>query len=759
MTRLNRLSHTMLKTILFLFAGLLCAQTAHAAPAGLTFQGRLVNNSQSVEGASVGLTIKVTSPSAPECLLYEETHTLNMTNSDGIFTVKIGGGTRTVNDEGLSLTEIFSNSGTAINNLACTGGVVTSYAPGSTDSRNVYVTFVDGSDTVAFSSPYVIQSVPYALEAERLAGKSSTDFLQVTTDTTQTKLNNIMVPATYTELLALLNGTSSQFLTPSGANFTPTSAVNFNSQNITNASGISLNGSAARSIAMDRQSTSNTAGNQLSINASGATSGATDKNGGNLILSGGTSTGTGSSNIEFKTSTAGGAGTTDNAPSTKMTILGNGNVGIGTTSPSSNLHVAAAVSAAVTINATSSGSTSASLIFKHDNGGTPYSGSIVSSWWGYGMTFTTPRDITQGGFHFTGQNGTEAMHIDTATSGVAVGSSYANTTTSAPANGLIVQGNVGIGTTTPSAKLHIKGGQTAYEDTFGNPPTLVGIPSGGDDFEISSTYGGTDFILKTTNTERVRILAGGNVGIGTTIPGQPLDVNGVIRSSGSGGLEIVEGGAPRIRVALDTATAGYSTIVNSYGNSSNPGIVVGTSRTDGVAFQVATGVPLTSGLPSSNGTPVFHVGGNGNVGVGTTAPSANLDVYGTTKFSTDVFSYVSVTPGGGNGNVSVIKQSTNSPRNGGDLAIQVDWSNQGGNFMINTNGANERLRVTTAGNVGIGTTSPQSTLQVNGYVQLALTSGAPAATDCDAAAERGRMKVDNAAGLLYICMDSGWVSK
>jgi hypothetical protein len=63
------------------------------------------------------------------------------------------------------------------------------------------------------------------------------------------------------------------------------------------------------------------------------------------------------------------------------------------------------------------------------------------------------------------------------------------------------------------------------------------------------------------------------------------------------------------------------------------------------------------------------------------------------------------------------------------------------------------------GNVGIGTTSPHSRLQVEGYVQLAHTSGSPPSTDCDQAAERGRMKVDPAAGLLYICVNSGWVAK
>ena len=63
------------------------------------------------------------------------------------------------------------------------------------------------------------------------------------------------------------------------------------------------------------------------------------------------------------------------------------------------------------------------------------------------------------------------------------------------------------------------------------------------------------------------------------------------------------------------------------------------------------------------------------------------------------------------------------------------------------------------GNVGIGMTAPQSTLQVRGYVQLDLTSGAPPAGDCDPAAERGRRKVDNATGLLWICVDSRWASK
>ena len=62
------------------------------------------------------------------------------------------------------------------------------------------------------------------------------------------------------------------------------------------------------------------------------------------------------------------------------------------------------------------------------------------------------------------------------------------------------------------------------------------------------------------------------------------------------------------------------------------------------------------------------------------------------------------------------------------------------------------------GNVGIGMTAPQSSLQVNGYIQLALTSGAPPAADCDNATKYGRMKVDATGNKLYVCTSTGWKS-
>jgi hypothetical protein len=93
---------------------------------------------------------------------------------------------------------------------------------------------------------------------------------------------------------------------------------------------LSLGGDSARTIGMERHTTSNTAGNNLTIQAGGATSGATNKNGGGLIISGGTSTGSGSSIITFQTAAAGATGTTDRSPATRMTIAGSGRTDLDT---------------------------------------------------------------------------------------------------------------------------------------------------------------------------------------------------------------------------------------------------------------------------------------------------------------------------------------------------------------------------------------------------------------------------------------------
>ncbi len=86
---------------------------------------------------------------------------------------------------------------------------------------------------------------------------------------------------------------------------------------------LSLGGNVARVFASERHTTANTAGNTLTVTAGGATSGATDKAGGDLILTPGLSTGIGESGVQIKGVPAGSTGTTDGTQTLMIQVLGN----------------------------------------------------------------------------------------------------------------------------------------------------------------------------------------------------------------------------------------------------------------------------------------------------------------------------------------------------------------------------------------------------------------------------------------------------
>jgi len=86
---------------------------------------------------------------------------------------------------------------------------------------------------------------------------------------------------------------------------------------------LSLGGNAVRKIWMERHTTANTAGNTLTIQGGGATSGATNKAGGQLILIPGLSTGTGESGVTIQGCPVGSTGTADGTPADMIKVLGN----------------------------------------------------------------------------------------------------------------------------------------------------------------------------------------------------------------------------------------------------------------------------------------------------------------------------------------------------------------------------------------------------------------------------------------------------
>lgn len=89
---------------------------------------------------------------------------------------------------------------------------------------------------------------------------------------------------------------------------------------------ILFSGNLVTSLSMNRHTTADTAGNALTVQAGGATVSATDKAGGTLALKAGIGTGTGPSQIDFYTATAGTTGTTDNTPSLKLSLNSNGDL-------------------------------------------------------------------------------------------------------------------------------------------------------------------------------------------------------------------------------------------------------------------------------------------------------------------------------------------------------------------------------------------------------------------------------------------------
>ena len=173
--------------------------------------------------------------------------------------------------------------------------------------------------------------------------------------------------------------------------------------------------------------------------------------------------------------------------------------------------------------------------------------------------------------------------------------------------------NVGIGTTSPAARLDLGNSADAVKLLVFNsgnikygfgiqPDTLrYFVPSGGSN--AIHSFGFISTIDGTTYTEALRIAANGNVGIGTTSPEQKLHVVG-------NGL--VEG--------VILYRNGPTNILNIGGDQNMYG---GTNSDGGVFVYGANKLHL-----STNSARRLTVDGAGNVGIGTTSPTSRLHVVG-----------------------------------------------------------------------------------------------------------------------------------
>jgi hypothetical protein len=249
-------------------------------------------------------------------------------------------------------------------------------------------------------------------------------------------------------------------------------------------------------------------------------------------------------------------------------------------------------------------------------------------------------------------------------------------------------GNVGVGTTSPGTKLSVVASANSGINVTNGTMTGIFFNSSDTSIAIGSTSN-HPVGLYSNNAERMRIDASGNVGVGTASPSF---------NTGSG---------------IEVARAGVSTL-RLY-NTSNT--TVGEIRADSVGFNI-DGIGATSILRlSTGGGERLRIDNNGNVGVGTTAPSSRLEVI----------------PGGGQGincvnnggagttNYSIMGQSAGSAfANTGIYANAYNASTNYGVRIVNPPAGASNWAIYSdagaqsyfAGNVGIGITSPSAKFHV-----------------------------------------------
>ena len=440
--------------------------------------------------------------------------------------------------------------------------------------------------------------------------------------------------------------------------------------------------------------------------------------------------------------------TGSNPNSEKMRITGGGAVGIGTQNPGSTLEVNGTVTANNTLS-TGNG-TGAANFYMNDISG--------ARWWlntsGFLLTFYNDTGGTFSSKFSIGNNGnvTIGSKLIVGSGGQSIGSSYTGVTP--PTNGLITQGNVGIGKSNPAYLLDVAGIINASSLYVGGAP-----------------YIGSQWSNVSNNV----FLTGSNVGIGTSSPSVPLVVqtnNGtggfkIVSSSGNAGdqwwlgfghsgistdandrarigVDIINSGGGRIffttglggaqtekmridesgKVGIATSSPSYTLDVNgtvnvNKGLTTNNKLLVlydlGSSDSLATACNFygfgINGSTLRYQVPAIaqmhqwyGGTTAMMTLSNSLLGIGTTSPTESI--HSTNK----IYSQVQVL-GTSNDSAAVPSFSFKENSNTGMF-------HPANNMVAFSTGGTERVRINDTGSVGIGTTTPQYTLDVTGQARM-----------------------------------------
>jgi hypothetical protein len=207
------------------------------------------------------------------------------------------------------------------------------------------------------------------------------------------------------------------------------------------------------------------------------------------------------------------------------------------------------------------------------------------------------------------------------------------------------------------------------------------------------------------------VSSSGNVGIGLINPGVALDISGYSRVTGVG---------LNSTPTSIGANPNYVRLTNTGGDlylgqegSTNGGFFVGSLAYDSVLY---SGRSINSII---NGVSRMYINSSGSVGIGNTNPTYRLDIFSGSDFD------IRLRDTSLGGTVGILFETANDFSGTSQAYIKgIGAGNSGVSQLIfGTAGASgdttatERMRITSAGNVGIGTTSPNSN---PGYASLTI---------------------------------------
>jgi hypothetical protein len=277
-------------------------------------------------------------------------------------------------------------------------------------------------------------------------------------------------------------------------------------------------------------------------------------------------------------------------------------------------------------------------------------------------------------------------------------------------------GRVGIGTQTPSTALTVAGDISAsgFIRTGAGTVSAPAYSFNGD-VSMGMFQSGTNALGFVTQGVARMTICGDAVGIGTTSPARSL---GYL-------LDICGGG---IHTRVDN-TPGFA-LLQTFANSGYAGTTDVSLRRFGLALSnvesgTGTGSDLNLFTYSNNGTngkSVLTVQRSGNVGIGTSNPTALLDVSGGQTRLTNTAAALALTSATGS-NFLTFQTVAASQRWGIGLSNAESSGNAGSDFIL-TRSDDLGVQVATPsifvkrsnGNVGIGTSNPVSPLTVAGDI-------------------------------------------